>query len=49
MEIDPTRVINRLGQRIAELEIDNAQKDAIIQQLVAEKENGAVPASNGQE
>lgn len=37
MQVDPVRVIKRLGQRIAELEIENAQQDALIQQLVAEQ------------
>jgi hypothetical protein len=40
VEIDPSRVIGRLGNRIAELEVTVAQQDALIHQLLAERTNG---------
>ena len=42
-QIDAGRVIQRLGQRIADLEIQCAQQDALIQQLIAEQTNGPAP------
>jgi uncharacterized coiled-coil protein SlyX len=35
IEIDPARVIDRLARRIAELEVECAKQDALIQQLAA--------------
>ena len=44
MQVDANRVISRLGQRIAQLEVENAQLDALVQQLAAEKVN---PSAEG--
>lgn len=36
-QIDASRVIERLGQRIAQLEIENAKLEALVQQLAAKE------------
>jgi hypothetical protein len=36
-QIDASRVIEILGQRLAQAEIENAKLEALVQQLVAEK------------
>lgn len=35
IELDASRVIERLGRRIGELEIENAKLDALVHQLAA--------------
>lgn len=49
VNIDANRVIDRLGRRIAELEIQNAQQTAVIAALVEQKEEGMKDKPPGDE
>lgn len=47
---DATRVIRRLGQRLAEALVENAMLDDVVQQLQAERvAAGNTPAADRQE
>lgn len=41
--LDPGPVFQRLGRRIAELEVENAQLDAMVQQLAAQVSDQGSP------
>lgn len=43
--LDPGPVFQRLGRRIAELEVENAQLDAMVQQLAAQVADDDSPTS----
>ena len=49
MQVDANRVISRLGQMIGQLQVENAQLDALVHQLLAERTNGVPPAEGPSE